>query len=278
MLHWMNEKIPIGLGNVQITLLLPLWGRAAENRKRRPLLVDRKALEIIDRIDYDFTRMAARIRSISRFEWIARSIHIDRSIQEFLGRHPEATIVNVGCGLDTTFDRVDNGRLHWYDLDLPDVIELRRQFIPESGRMQCIAASFLDDGWFGRIPDKAQVMFIAAGVLYYFEESRLREMFRRIATSFPGSEFVFDAASPYGVGLANRKVIESAGFDERSFLQWGIEHASDMSAWDDRIRVVREFPMFRGLTKGLGLNDRILAFLSDRYRIMYMVHLRMRNR
>ncbi|MGE5410463.1 MAG: class I SAM-dependent methyltransferase, partial [Clostridiales bacterium] len=123
----MSDKTAIELGSVQLTLLLPLWGRAVETKKSRPLLKDPTALEIISKIDYDFSAMAQSVDDVTQFEWIARSIHMDKAIREFLGKHPKATIVNVGCGLDTTFDRVDNGSLRWYDLDLPDVIELREK-------------------------------------------------------------------------------------------------------------------------------------------------------
>lgn len=118
----MPDNIAIDLKEVQITLLLPLWGRAVELHQRKPKLIDNSAAELISKIDYDFTTIAKNIHPVTRHEWIARSIHIDRTIKEFLLKYPKAAIVNIGCGLDTTFNRVDNGTLHWYDLDLPDVI------------------------------------------------------------------------------------------------------------------------------------------------------------
>jgi len=71
----MSEKINIDPGNVQITLLLPLWGRAAETLKRKSLLIDKTASEIINKIDYDFNKLAKNIRVITQFEWIVHSIH-----------------------------------------------------------------------------------------------------------------------------------------------------------------------------------------------------------
>jgi len=118
----MSEKIAVDLGNVQKTLFLPLWGRAFESQKENPLLVDKTALEIIDKVDHDFSVMARKISELTRIGWIMRSICADEVVKAFLGKYPLATIVNLGCGLDTTFDRVDNGTLVWYDLDLPDVV------------------------------------------------------------------------------------------------------------------------------------------------------------
>jgi O-methyltransferase involved in polyketide biosynthesis len=271
----MTERYAIELGSVQITLLLPLWGRAKESRRKHPKIVDRKACDIIGKIDYDFSRIAEKIKYISQLEWIARSIHIDRSIRKFLSRHPRATIVNVGCGLDTTFDRVDNGQLVWFDLDLPDVIDLRRKFIPEIGRRTYISASFLDDCWFRRIHPSEHILFIAAGVLYYFEEEQIKQIFNKISSAFPGSEFIFDAASPFGVKLANRKIIRSIGLGEQSCLKWGLDRAADILAWNSTIRVVEEYPVYKGMKGGLSLKNRYLAFISDRHRIMFMVHLKM---
>src|SRR5215468_8482667 len=105
------------LRSVQKTLLLPLWGRAVEARKARPFLLDATADRIITGIDYDFSAIARNISYITRLARIARSLHTDRTTRTFLDRHPEATVVNLGCGLDTTFERVDNGRLRWFDLD-----------------------------------------------------------------------------------------------------------------------------------------------------------------
>lgn len=88
--------------------------------------------------------MAQSLDQLTMFAWIKRNLICDRMVRSFLTRYPEGTIVNIGCGLDTTFERVDNGKLRWYDLDLPDVIELRSKFVAQSERRKFIAASFLE--------------------------------------------------------------------------------------------------------------------------------------
>ena len=118
------------------------------------MLRDQTALEIIEKVDYDFASIAENISELSQVAWIMRSIYIDEVIKNFLVQHPKATIVNIGCGMDTTFDRIDNGSLHWYDLDLPDVIELRRKFIKEGERRKFISASFLDKDWLEEIKSR----------------------------------------------------------------------------------------------------------------------------
>jgi len=246
-----------------------------ETRKARPLLVDRTAVRIVESIDYDFSTISRNISSISQLAWIARSLHTDRTIREFLERHPGATFVNLGCGLDTTFERVDNGRLCWYDLDLLDVIELRKKYIPESGRRKSIACSLLDEGWLGQLKAGDSNFFLASGVFYYLEEVQLKAFLIKLANALPGSEILFDACSPRGLQLANRKVIKAGGMDGSAILKWGLQRAKDMESWDSRIAVVAECPIFRNMKRGLGIREKWGTFVSDALNIMSMVHLRL---
>jgi O-methyltransferase involved in polyketide biosynthesis len=269
----MSDKIAIDLKSVQETLLLPLWGRAVETTKPNPRLVDKTAAEIVGKIDYDFSTIAANINPLTRFAWIARCIHFDRTIRHFLEKHPNATVVNIGCGLDTTFERIDNGNLLWYDLDLPDVIRLREKFISQSDRRRFIASSFLDDGWTHELSVADNVFFLAAGVFYYFEAAQMREFFSKIAGRFPGSEAVFDAATPLGVRLSNKVVLKAGGMDDNATLKWGLKNASEIRDWDNRIVVLEEYPMYTYMKKGLSLKGRIATLTSDLLRVMSIIHL-----
>jgi len=266
-------KIAIELGNVQKTLFLPLWGRAVESMKKHPLLVDKTALAIMQEVDYDFSSIANNISEMSQIAWITRSICVDEVIRAFIEKYPQATIVNIGCGLDTTFDRVDNGTLIWYDLDLPDVISLRKKFIKETDRRRFISASFLERDWLSTIEVNAQVLFVAAGVLYYFEEHEVREFLIRLADLFPGSELLMDVSSPFGVKVANRMVITRIGLDEKSFLKWGLKSTLTLSDWDKRFRVLNTYSFFGKWGRFLSLRTRLIGFVSDLMKAQYMVHL-----
>jgi|SRR5271157_495786 len=266
------------LGSVQKTLLLPLWGRAVETRKARPLLVDQTAVRVVESIHYDFSTISQNISFISQLAWIARSLHTDRTIRKFLEAHPGATFVNLGCGLDTTFERVDNGRLHWYDLDLPDVIELRKSYIQESGRRRSIACSLLDDEWLSQLKTGDSIFFVASGVLYYLEEAQVRAFLIKLASTVPGSEILFDACSPRGLEIANRKVIKAGGMDDSAILRWGLRRAKEMERWDSRIAVVAEYPLFRNMKHALSMREKWGTFLSDALHMMSIVHLRLGTR
>ncbi len=269
----MTEKIAVELGDVQKTLFLPLWGRAVESRKAHPLLVDKTALEIMQAVDVDFASIARNVSELSQVAWITRCIIIDEAIRAFLDKYPGGTIVNIGCGLDTTFERVDNGTLTWYDLDLPDVIALRRKFIPETPRRRFLAASFLERAWLDRLEVKEQVLFFAAGVLYYFEEQEVREFLLRLADRFPGSELLMDVCSPFGIKMANRMVIKRTGLDERSFLKWGLPSPRTLTGWDRRFRLVDTHTFFGKGGRLLSPKTRLVGWGSDLMKAQYMVHL-----
>jgi O-methyltransferase involved in polyketide biosynthesis len=270
----MTEKIAIELGNVQKTLFLPLWGRAYETRKEKPLLVDKTAAAIIDKVDYDFSTITRKMNPLSQLAWIMRSIYIDEVIKGFLARYPRATVVNIGCGLDTTFDRINNDTLLWYDLDLPDVMSLRKKFIQETERRKFISSSFLEEGWLDGIRIEEAVLFIAAGVFYYFEGDEIKQFFVRLADRFPGAELFFDVCSPYGLKVANKMVIKSSGLDERSFLKWGLDKPQMITSWHKRLRILKIYYYFMGeKARHFNLKTRWYGFLSDRLKIQYMIHL-----
>jgi O-methyltransferase involved in polyketide biosynthesis len=269
----MSEKLAVELGHVQKTMLLPLWGRAFETQKDKPLLVDKAALEIVNKVDYDFASLAQSMSPLTQVAWIMRSLCTDEAIRGFLKKYPRATIVNLGCGLDTTFERVDNGSLRWYDLDLPDVINLRRQLIGESERRTFIAASFLETDWLEQISVPENVFFIAAGVFYYFEESQVKGFLLRLANRFPGSEILFDVASPYGVSVANKMVIKNSGLDEKSYLKWGLADPNNLLAWDARLWLVATYFYFGKRARSLSRRMQFFGFISDWLKIQYMVHL-----
>jgi len=273
----MINKEKIELGDIQKTLLFPLWGRAFESKKRDPLLVDNTAVNIIESLDYDFNKFTQELSCISQLGWVVRSMLTDKIIKQFLTKHPNATIVDIGCGLDTTFERVDNTLIRWYDLDLPDTIELRKKFFKETERRKFIPSSFLDSEWLNKIIVDDNVLFVSAGVFYYFEEDQIKSFFKRIIQVFPGSEIVFDASSPFGIKMANKMVLKRGGMDERSFLKWGIKHAKDIESWDKKIIVMSEKPFFKSIQTRVKLKSRIQLFFSDTTKIQYLIHLKIKK-
>ena len=207
MVQYMSEKIDLQLKDIQETLLLPLWGRAVEQNKKKPLLIDEEAIKILNTLNYDFTTITKNISEISQLGWVARAIKFDYAINQFLEKHPDGTVVNIGCGFDTTYERVDNGTVLWYDLDLPEVIKLREKLIQEYSRRKHIASSFLDNDWLDQLTIKDNILFCSAGVLYYFDEEIIKDFINRLANKFPHSEIIFDATT--NIKMANKLILYS---------------------------------------------------------------------
>jgi O-methyltransferase involved in polyketide biosynthesis len=185
----MAGKQSADLGDVQQTLFIPLAARAAETRRRHPALRDPKAIEILEAIDVD----ALYAAHPGGFVTNVRTLMFDWWVRQFLAEHPGGTVVELGTGLNTRFERVEDGRCHWIDLDLPDTIEVRRRFFADTGRRQMVAASVLDDTWHEAVAAcPPPYFFVSDGVLVYLEEDKVKSALTRIASRFGGSLLAFD--------------------------------------------------------------------------------------
>jgi O-methyltransferase involved in polyketide biosynthesis len=183
------------LGTVQETLLIPLYARAVENRKEQALLRDARAEEIVASLDYDFGRFDD-LPSLTGA--LLRTLLFDRWVTDFLSEHPDGTVVEIGTGLNTRYERVDNGRARWFELDLPDVIALRRTFFTDTPRRTMIAASVTDESWAAEVDSRTDepCLFVAEAVLPYLHEYDVRRVVDLLADRFPGSLLALDTAGP----------------------------------------------------------------------------------
>jgi O-methyltransferase involved in polyketide biosynthesis len=145
----MPEIANQNLSGVAETLLIPLYNRAMESQRPDAIMKDEKAVALVTKMNYDFDQVRKiRTHEGNKIARIMLTREMDRYARDFLSRHPEAVVVHIGCGLDSRFERVDNSRVEWYDLDLPDVIGLRRKFIGDEGeRYHLLGCSVLEDAW-----------------------------------------------------------------------------------------------------------------------------------
>jgi O-methyltransferase involved in polyketide biosynthesis len=165
----------------------------------------------------------------------------DSHVRDFLARNPDAIVLHIGCGLDTRFERVDNGRVEWFDLDVPHVIELRRKLIPvEDSRYHMLASSVFDDDWLDEVIrfKPRPFMFIAEGVLPYFEEAQVKGLFLKLKECFPGAELVCDAHTPFVIWADN---IHLALAKVKARLHWSIKTGTDPENWGEGIRLLDEW-------------------------------------
>lgn len=184
----MTDTHKVELGTIQETMLLTLADRAVDARKKRSVLQDAKAVEILESIDHPLAQSGGLHQGT-----VTRTAIYDSLVRGFLDRHPAGTVVEIGSGLNTRFERVDNGRLHWIDLDLPDSIEVRRKFFADTDRRRMLAGSALDDGWHDTVAGlPAPHLFVSEGVLAYLPREDVDQSLVKIVARFPGATVVFD--------------------------------------------------------------------------------------
>ncbi len=230
-----NQK----LEGVPETLLITLYVRAMESQRPDAIVKDERAVDLVRTLDYDFARIKQiKMDEDDKLTLVLRSRVIDRHAKEFLARHPNATIVHIGCGLDARFERVDNGQVEWFDLDMPDVIALRRKLIgSDSPRYHLIGASAFEPGWMKSLcPERPRpFLFLAEGVFMYFTEAQVRSLVLAIKEQFAGAELVFDVLSPYMVTMNNLR-FRLTKFGAR--YHWGLADGRVLETWKEGIALL----------------------------------------
>lgn len=191
------ERMPVDVVGVPETVLGNLGRRAAT--ARTGALRDPVAIEVVDRLDYDFTVFArgARLHAV-------RVSTFDEAVGRFLGSYPAGTVVALGEGLETQFWRVDNGQVRWLTVDLPETLELRHRLLPDGPRQSTHSGSALDLRWLDGLDPADPILVTAQGLLPYFEREQVHGLIAEIAARLPGSVLVFDVVPEAMLDMVRR--------------------------------------------------------------------------
>jgi len=241
-----------GLSGVAETVLFPVYARALEFSRPDALVRDEVAARMFAERRADFAGVErVRMDEGDMAAILMRSRELDRITGAFLARHGHAVVVHIGCGLDARYDRVagaGGGGVDWFDLDLPEVVTLRRQWLGDPrGRYHLLAGSVLDAGWRAEVAEVADVgrpiLFVAEGVLAYFEAAAVRGLVGSLRDRFPGSELAFDAFSPFTVHVSNLRLrLSRSGV--RAHYGFGLRRGEDVERWADGIRLLDQWHPF----------------------------------
>lgn len=234
-------KYKIEKNTVQETLIIPLYGRKMCSELYPSLYSDKTASEIIDRIDFDFSLLEKGSRSLmQRFGFLEAAMRqndLAFEVRDYLKAHPNAAVVNLGCGLDNTGRCCDNGSCKIYNLDFPKVIAVRNELLPAGEREENIPCDLNDTSWFDRIDASGGAVFFAAGVFYYFVNDSVKALVRAMAKAFPNGRIVFDAAGKKAVKLMLKTWIKDAQIKDVGAYFAVSDAESEISAWDSRLQV-----------------------------------------
>jgi O-methyltransferase involved in polyketide biosynthesis len=249
----MNKRVKVRLTPEQETLLITLY---AKSQPDNPLLFDPKAEEILNQVDYDYSRLRVPYKTVVLI--CQRAKKMDRVTRDFMGEHPGSTVLQLGCGLDSRFLRIDDGQVNWYDLDMPAVIELRHNFFTESERYHLIAASVTDLAWMDMVAAGGRpVLVVAEGLLMYLDEANVRRLVLQLQETFPGCRLLADVFSRQTARSASKHPsLKYTGAN----LGWGIDDPHELETWGGGIRLLDEWYFS---------DDPNLAQLNFGYRVAY---------
>lgn len=237
----------VNLQGVSRTLLIPLACRAKESTRSDAMLRDPRAVELFHRLGNPEDVLKG-MSSFDQIFTVMRMRQFDRYARGFLAAHPAGLVVDIGCGLDTRFDRLDNGQMTWLGIDLPEVIELRRRWLPDTDRSSTIAQSMLDLSWLDLVAERnLPVIFLAEGVFVYFGENQIRSLITALAERFDGCELVFDSLSTFVLKMhQGHSVLKRAGVE----IVWGVDDPRALESWG--LRLLDRWSYFDQPEKRLG--------------------------
>lgn len=209
------------------TNLATLYGRALDYRSADPILGDKAADDAVRQIDYDFTKIGiSRDRAVSV---VLRAKPIDDWAAEYLREHPDAIVLHLGCGMDTRFERLAPApTVHWYDIDYPEVVELREKLYAQAPNRTNIGSSVTDFEWLDQVPSDRPTLIVAEGLTMYLTPETGTELVRRLAAKFPSGELICDLFNRTAIKIQKLNApVRKAG----ATLYWGIDDPRELERY-----------------------------------------------
>ena len=242
-------KYHIEKNTVQETLVIPLFGRLVCSEHFPELFSDPEAKRICDSLDYDFAEKKKKMESAAglfgALEVAQRQYDLACEVRDYLKEHPCAAVVNLGCGLDDTFRKCDNGTCRGYNLDMPDVIKIRDELLPAGEREETIACDLNDYTWMNRIDASNGAVFFAAGVFCYFKTEKVKKLFSAMAERFPGAVLAFDSCNERGAKMMRKTWLKEAGITDVS-AYFSLEDENELKDWNRLFTSVTAKSYMRG--------------------------------
>jgi O-methyltransferase involved in polyketide biosynthesis len=219
------------------TLLITLYGRALQSRRVEPILRDEWAEAAVDRLDYDFAKL--KMSESDSLAIAARAREFDMLTARFIAAHPTATVLHLGCGLDSRVLRVEPPEsVCWFDVDYPDVIELRRRLFPLRSGYRMIGTSLADVDWIRGLPGDQPVFVVAEGVTMYLTEHIVKSLLQAVVEHFPSGEVAFDVHNRRLVGFTTRARADMKG--NGASFGWGIDDPREITTLVPRLKLIAQ--------------------------------------
>ena len=230
------------------TMLMTLSGRAVQSAWKNPILRDPWAEEAMRHIHYDMSKTLKGVSSWGMWKDIGctiiatRAATFDMLTNRYLADHPDATVLHVGCGMDSRVFRIDPpASVQWFDVDYPDVIDLRRQLLPEreaasAGQYHLVGAPLNDLRWLDEVPRDRPALLIAEGALMYVSEADVKALLNTVVAHFPGGQMIFDVVHP----VILKQVGSNVGGTGATY-KWGLDDPQDIKQLEPKLELIKEF-------------------------------------
>ncbi|MGF6882831.1 O-methyltransferase involved in polyketide biosynthesis [Nocardia sp. GAS34] len=247
------QRTRLDLNQLEETLLITLWAKALDGKLPVPMLGDTRSAEIADRIDYDFGKL--KIKDSLTYETALRSRKLDDTVRSFTAAHPDAVVLDLGCGLDPRMIRCrPTARIDWYDVDFPEVVALRPQFLPEPSHL--VGADITDSGWLEGIPGDRPAMIVAEGLIPFLPGDAFQALTHALTTHFTSGEIALNGytrfaawAMKYHPTIKALGIKAAAGFDDPRIPEtWDagltlvaedfLTRAPEIAAWPEPLRAL----------------------------------------
>lgn len=269
----MSEKIKVKLNGTAETMLQSFYARAKYSKNKGHKFYDAKAVELVEKIDYDFS--LAESDSTMSDGVIARTLVFDELVKRFIYENPGCTVVNIACGLDTRFYRMNNGNLKWFNLDLPEIIEIRNEIFNEAGRVVNVGCSVLDPEWVKNINVSGKVLFVVEGLSMYLTRNENAKMLEIIRKNFSGATIMLECLAKRWVNREKiEKSIQNTGakfifgadcFEDIADIACGFRKIKDDNITRGMIALHPILKLFEKLPVVDKMTEKILIFENDKH-------------
>lgn len=249
----MDGKVKTNINGSAETMLQSFYARANYSKRKKHKFYDAKAVDLVDKIDYDFS--TAKKDSTMGSGVIARTLVFDELVKAFIEENPSCTVVNIACGLDTRFYRMDNGKITWYNLDLPETIAIRDQIYQETGRVSTIGISVLDPAWVEKVQVKGKMLFIIEGLSMYLTANENAQILKIIRDNFENAYVLMECLAKMWV---NKERVEKSIQQTGAKFIFGADCFEDLGNAAAGYHKVKDDNIIRGM---LALNPALRLFL-----------------
>ncbi len=225
------------------TMLMMLSSKAIQSQWKNPILRDPWAEEAMRHIDYDMSKTLRGVSSWGMWKEIGctiiatRAATFDLLVSRYLADHPDATVLHLGCGMDSRVYRLDPlATVDWFDVDYADVIDLRRQLFPQRENYHLIGAPLDDLRWLEDVPRDRPGLLLAEGVLHYLSETEVKALLNAVVAHFPEGQMIFDICNPFIVKRAGSNVGGTG-----ATYKWGLDDPNEIKQLEPKLELIKEF-------------------------------------